>query len=97
MMYTDIRGFEWDHSKARGNDVKHLISFKQAVTVFHDPNYQITEDAAHSIIERRQQLLGKSADGRVLVVIFTVRPGGIVRLISARPASRKERKRYEKK
>ena len=96
-MYTEMRRFEWDDLKARRNAWKHGISFEEAATVFHDPDYFVAEDIAHSHAERRHWLLGKTAFEKVLVVIFTMRPGGVVRIISARPASRKERARYEKK
>lgn len=88
--------FEWDDRKARENRRKHRISFEEAITAFDDPFALLAPDPAHSTsTERRQWLIG-AADHGVLVVVFTVRlSGNVHRIISARPASRKERKRYE--
>ena len=84
------------HRKAAANRLKHGIAFEEAITAFDDPNVLRAPDPAHSTpAEERHWLIGES-DVSVLVVVFTVRePGDVVRLISARPASRKERKRYE--
>ena len=88
--------FEWDERKAASNRDKHRISFEDAITAFDDPFALMAADAAHSTpTEDRRWLIGE-ADVGVLVVVFTVRmPGDIYRIISARRASRKERKRYE--
>jgi uncharacterized DUF497 family protein len=88
--------FDWDERKAAANRLKHGIAFDEAITAFDDPNALRAPDPGHSTpAERRSWLIGES-DGGVLVVVFTVRqPGDVVRLISARRASRKERKRYE--
>ena len=87
--------FEWDDSKAAKNATKHGVTFDQAITAFDDPFALITLDAKHSKTERREWLLGESDMG-VVVVVFTIRqPGNIYRVISARKAKRKERKRYE--
>ncbi len=88
--------FEWDEEKAYGNILKHGISFDQAITVFDDPFALISPDEKHSDAgEIREWLIGESDDG-VLVVVFTRRRHGqIYRIISARPANRRERKRYE--
>ena len=95
-MYTIISRFQWNDAKANLNALKHGISFKEATTVFQDINGLITEDQAHSQHERRQRLIGQTAEGRTLVVIFTMREGPVARLISARLANRKERIHYEK-
>lgn len=88
--------FEWDPKKAEQNAKKHRITFEQAITAFDDPDALITLDSKHSTSsEVREWLIGTSDTG-VVVVIFTVRqPRNIFRIISARPAKRKERKRYE--
>ena len=87
--------FEWDNEKARGNALKHGIGFKEAATAFHDTEAMIADDPDHSHEEERQWLIGESARGRLLVVVFTRRHGPSIRLISARPAGRHERRRYE--
>jgi len=88
--------FEWDERKAASNRDKHRVSFEDAITAFDDPLALMAADSAHSTpTEDRRWLIGE-ADAGVLVVVFTVRmPGKVHRIISARRASRKERKRYE--
>ncbi len=86
--------FEWDVNKARANLTKHAVSFQEATTVFGDPLSLTIPDPAHSQTESRFIILGRSHQGRILVVVHTER-GDNVRIISARPASRRERKPYE--
>jgi uncharacterized DUF497 family protein len=88
--------FEWDDGKARRNLHKHGISFIQAITAFDDPFALVAPDDKHSGAgEIREWLIGESDDG-VLVVVFTRRrEGRVYRIISARRASQRERKRYE--
>ena len=90
--------FEWDPRKARANADKHGVTFDDAVTVFVDPNALDGPDLAHSAVEARHLRLGRAADGRVLMVAYTVRRGDDdaekIRLISARRASRRERATY---
>jgi len=90
--------FEWDPRKATGNAAKHGVSFDDGVTVFLDPNGLDGPDVQHSEAEARFRRLGKAADGRVLMVAYTIRRRGdaeTIRLISARRASRRERAAYE--
>jgi uncharacterized DUF497 family protein len=86
--------FEWDVHKAGSNLAKHGVSFEEATTVFGDPVSITIPDPAHSQTEERFIILGRSHQGRLLVVIHTER-GDNVRIISARHASRRERKDYE--
>jgi uncharacterized DUF497 family protein len=86
--------FEWDARKAAGNRAKHKVSFEEAVTVFGDPLGRITDDPRHSADEERFVLFGQSDRHRLLVVLFTER-GEAARLISARKATRHERRKYE--
>ena len=86
--------FEWDDSKAKLNVAKHGVSFEEASTVFGDPLSLTISDPAHSQAEDRFILLGHSHRQRLLVVVHTER-GDKIRLISARRASRNERKQYE--
>ena len=85
---------EWDPKKAEANSRKHGVSFNEASTVFGDPLALLMSDPDHSVAEERYILLGVSNRRRLLVVAFAERPPR-TRLISARPASRKERRRYE--
>ncbi|MGB7291753.1 MAG: BrnT family toxin [Thermodesulfobacteriota bacterium] len=86
--------FEWDLRKAAYNLRKHGISFKEAATVFGDPLSMTFEDPDHSIDEQRFVTIGESSRRRVLVVAHTDR-GGVIRIISVRNATRRERKFYE--
>jgi uncharacterized DUF497 family protein len=92
--------FEWDPRKARANQLKHGVSFQEAATAFLDPNGLDGKDLEHSTTESRRLRLAKSGLERLLVVAYTLRRRGneeITRIINARRASRKERKRYEVK
>jgi len=87
--------FQWDRKKAAKNFAKHGVSFQEAESVFGDPLGRITDDPRHSVDEQRYVLLGQSRERRLLAVMFTER-GEAVRLISARPATRRERRDYER-
>ena len=85
---------EWDETKARTNFKKHGISFYEASSVFYDQLSATGEDGHHSIDEKRFVTFGLSSSGHVLAVFHTER-GDAVRIISARKATRAERKLYE--
>lgn len=88
--------FEWDVRKAAANLLKHGIRFEDAITAFDDPWALRAQDAAHSTAEEERTWLIGESDSTVVVVVFTERPPGrVTRIISARPANRKERKRYD--
>jgi hypothetical protein len=91
----DTLRFEWDPRKAAANRAKHKVSFQEAVTAFRDPLGRITDDPRHLEDEDRYVLLGQSERQRLLAVMFTER-GEAIRLISARKATRRERRNYEK-
>ena len=84
--------FEWDADKADSNFVKHGVSFPEAAEAFFDPFY-ITGDASTED-EARDFIIGASRITRTLFVVYVER-GVRTRLISARPATRAERKLYE--
>ena len=86
--------FEWDKAKASTNLRKHGVSFEEAATVFADELSLAIPDPDHSQVEVRFLLLGTSYRGKMLVVVHTER-GDSIRIISARPASRRERQQYE--
>ena len=86
--------FEWDDDKAEANLQKHGVTFSEAQTVFGDPLALTGYDPDHSGEEDRYLTMGTSLDGRLLVVSHTDRDDR-VRIISARVASRRERKDYE--
>jgi uncharacterized DUF497 family protein len=89
--------FDWDPPKAKSNGLKHGISFEEAATAFLDPAGLDGEDVEHSESEERRLRLAKSSLGRILVIAYTMRRDDeeVTRIISARCASRKERKKYE--
>ncbi len=86
--------FEWDDRKADVNLERHGVSFKETTGVFRDPLACIFDDEWHSVREIWELIIGHSLQYRLLVVCFTER-SGVIRIISARPATRKERKNYE--
>lgn len=86
--------FGWDPAKAAVNLRKHGVAFEEASTAFGDPLAVLKPDPDHSVGAMRYILLGRSAAGRLLVVAFAERPPR-TRLISARAATRRERRRYE--
>lgn len=86
--------FEWDPQKAIANKRKHGVTFDEATTAFGDPFGMMVDDPRHAVGEIRMALLGYSQANRLLAVMFTER-GDRIRLISARTATRRERKDYE--
>jgi uncharacterized protein len=86
--------FQWDPVKAISNAEKHGVSFEEAITVFGDPLAVTISDPDHSVGEFRLLTIGMSKSQRLLVISNTDRSGE-VRLISARLATRQERRSYE--
>ena len=85
--------FEWDADKAEANVAKHEVSFDEAATAFGDPLSLTIPDPDHSDDEDRFVLLGETFGGRLVVVVHTDRNERI-RIISARIATRRERRSY---
>jgi uncharacterized DUF497 family protein len=88
--------FEWDQNKADSNLSKHGVSFNEAKTVFNDSLYVDFFDPDHSYNEHRYIVIGQSLNNRLLLVAYTEEEN-IIRLISAREATRRERKTYEER
>ncbi len=86
--------FSWNREKAAGNRRKHGVSFEEASTTFGDPLSITVLNPDHSDDEVRYVLLGRSFLGKLLVVVHSERESGI-RIISAREATRAERRDYE--
>lgn len=86
--------FEWEADKAAANVKKHHVSFDEAATVFYDPLAATFRDPDHSDDESRFVTVGYSARDRLLIVCHAER-GAATRLISARRATARERKRHE--
>jgi len=89
--------FEWDSIKAASNQKKHGVSFDEAKTVFYDEfAVQFYDSDSSELEEDRFLMLGLSCDSRVLLVCHCERDSGnTIRIISARQATKKERKFYE--
>lgn len=91
-----ILGFDWDTGNSRKSLEKHDVTPLEAEQVFLDPRLLIFVDEKHSNQEPRYHAFGSTAAGRRLQVSFTLRRGEtLIRAISVRPMSRKERTRYE--
>jgi len=88
------RYFVWNVEKARRNLAKHGVSFQEAAQAFTDPLAMAEDDPDHSEQEKRKILIGHSDRGLLVVVVHTDR-GNLIRLISARGATRREKKKYE--
>jgi uncharacterized protein len=86
--------FTWDPRKASSNLRKHGVGFPEAATAFADPLSLTIPAPDHSVGEERFVLIGQS-ERRRLVVVAHVERGDLIRIISARPATRHERKTYE--
>jgi uncharacterized DUF497 family protein len=86
--------YEWDPGKAAANLKKHGVSFADAVTGFED-EFALTREDADADDEQRFVTLGADAAGALLVVVYTYRSIGCIRLISAWKADRAQRKQYE--
>ena len=87
--------FEWDNFKNRLNITKHRISFEEASTVFYDPNAIVFDDPNHSVSEDRFLILGISRKAHICIVSHCYRENdNIIRIISARLATKSEIKNY---
>jgi len=87
--------FGWDSGKARSNEKKHGVSFEEAQSVFFDEQALLIEDPQPLHDEERFVLLGLSASLRLLVVVHALRERDVIRIISARKATRMETREYE--
>lgn len=93
---TKITGFDWGDGNARKSENKHDVSMAEAEQVFFNEPLLLLEDEKHSQRESRTHALGKSDEGRLLHITFTLRHAGEkIRVISARDMHKKERKIYE--
>lgn len=88
--------FEWDQDKAAANRRKHGVTFDEAATVFADQLAAVFDDEEHSTDEPREIIIGHSILDRLLLVSFTERSQDVVRIISARKATRREHRNHEK-
>jgi hypothetical protein len=95
ILLDGIEGFEWDDANASKSFVKHDVSQQEIEQVFVNAPLLFFEDDKHSQSERRFHVYGKTHTSRLLQVSFTLRNSEkLIRVISARPMSKKERERY---
>lgn len=93
-----IAGFDWDDRNSRKNADKHAVLAAEAEQIFLNTPLLLLDDRSHSTAERRFHAYGKTHAGRLLQVSFTPRENAsLIRIISARPMSAKERARYDQK
>lgn len=93
---SKVQGFQWDAGNGRKSADKHAVSQSEAEQIFFNEPLLLVADARHSRSEQRLHAIGRTEDGRILHVTFTLRDEDrLIRVISARDASRKERTRYE--
>jgi hypothetical protein len=87
--------FEWDPKKAASNYRKHKVRFEEAQIVFEDESALIFPDDEHSEAEDREIIIGYSRLSRLLLVCFVERRKDVVRIVSARRATKNERNDYQ--
>lgn len=92
---TQAEGFEWDQGNVVKNEHKHGVSCEEAEQVFFNRPLLLLDDPAHSGVESRARVFGKTNEARLLTVSFTVRKH-LIRVISARSMNVKEKRIYEK-
>lgn len=94
--WAHVTGFNWDEGNFRKSAEKHGVGQSEAEEVFFNEPLLLLEDAKHSQTEARFHALGKTDDGSLLHITFTLRQSGtLIRVISARDMHRKERAVYE--
>ena len=94
--WTRVVGFDWDAGNERKSADKHRVSQAEAEQAFFNQPLLVLEDNRHSVVEVRFHALGRSNEGRRLHIAFTLRRGNtLIRVISARDMSVKERIAYE--
>jgi uncharacterized DUF497 family protein len=95
-MYNVFMKFAWDPKKANENIKKHKVSFDEAVTVFYDPLAKIADDPDHSDSEDRFLMIGHSHSANLLIVVHVYKEEkDAIRIISARKATKREKKDFE--
>jgi uncharacterized DUF497 family protein len=92
-LFSGHTGFEWDDHNSRKNWDKHRVEMRECEEVFFNSPILVKEDLKHSQQEPRFYCLGRTGAGRLLFLVFAFR-GKLIRVISARDMSRKEREDY---
>jgi len=91
---SDCSGFQWDEYNTNKIWEKHVVTPTESEQVFFNRPLVVADDVNHSQAERRFRILGQTDAGRLLFLVFTIRKA-LIRVISARDMSRKERKVYQ--
>jgi len=94
--FESLEGFQWDEGNAVTSWVRHEVSQAECEQLFLNQPLVVINDQGQSTVEKRFAALGHADSGRQLTVVFTVR-GTLLRVISARPMSRRERGVYAKR
>ena len=94
-LFEGVEGFQWDAANSEKNQLKHSVLPLECEEVFFNNPILLFDDVKHSQLEARYYLLGKTNTERKLFIVFTVR-SKLIRVISARDMSKKERAIYEK-
>ncbi len=94
MSIRDIVSFDWDKANQNKSMVKHGVTWFESEQIFFNEPLFIDPDIDHSFGEDRFHALGRTHNGRLLFLSFTIRKG-FIRIISARPMNKRERKIYE--
>lgn len=92
-VFAGITGFQWDKGNSDKSWLRHQVTQAEAEQVFFNRPLVVVPDPQHSSQEARHFVLGRSNEGRHLMIVFT-RRGDLLRVVSARPMSRGERKAY---
>ncbi len=95
-LFKNCTGFDWDEGNVNKNWERHRVSFIECEQVFFNAPLIVGDDEKHSLVERRWFLLGRTDANRFLFVVFTFR-NNLIRVISARDMSKKERRIYREK
>ncbi len=93
-LLSNIKDFEWDQGNVHKNEIKHNVKWHECEQIFFNKPLLLLVDQKHSEIETRYYAYGKTDEGKQLAIVFTLRDNKI-RVISARPMSKKERRHYE--
>lgn len=88
----ECTGFDWDEGNKEKNWISHQVTFTETEEIFFNQPLVVADDTPHSTEEDRFYALGQTTAGRLLFVVFTLRDN-LIRVISARDMSRKERKK----
>jgi len=91
----EVIGFDWDEGNRDKNLLAHNVSYGECEQLFFNEPVIILTDPKHSQVEPRYAAFGRTDEGRLLIIIFTMR-GQLIRVISARDMNRKEKTFYEK-